>query len=385
MDFALAETHERARDTACAFGRRAIAPTAAARDREQRWEPGLFLEMGAEGLLGAPFPPRYGGRGNSAFETVLLQEGFGEGSEDAGIALAWGTHTFLCGVPIWMLGTEAQRQRYLPPMCTGSWIGGYAASEPTAGSEPTAIRTRAVKRGDRWILDGSKTWVTNGPIGHHFLVTAQTDPERGAAGIAVFIVEPGFPGVRVGRRIETLGLRTAMISELVFEGCEVPEENRLGAADGGERAVGPLIARWERTCLFAHWLGFMKAARERCTQWATERLQFGRPISHFQAVRTTLVDMKISHTLARRLSYRAAVSLDQMAAHVDRDAAVAKLYLSESAQKTIRGALQLHGAHGLVADQPLERAYRDATALTIAAGSSELLRSVIAGSLLHLG
>jgi alkylation response protein AidB-like acyl-CoA dehydrogenase len=385
MDFELAETHEQARELARGLGRRAVAPTAAARDRERRWDQGIWLELGAAGLLGVPLPPRYGGRGSSALESVVLQEGFGEGAEDAGLALAWGIHTFLCGVPLWLLGTESQRQRYLPAMCTGDWIGGYAASEPTAGSEATAIQTRATKRADRWILDGTKTWVTNGPVGHHFLVTAQVDPERGAAGIALFIVEAGFPGVRVGRALDTLGLRTAMISELVLDGCEVPEDNRLGTAGGEGGALWPLLARWERTCVFVHWLGLMTAAIERCTQRVTERHQFGRPISSFQAVRTMLADMKISHALVRQLSYRAAVSLDRTAHHADRDAAVAKLALSEAAQKTMRSAIQLHGTAGLVADQPLERAYRDAMALTIAAGSSEVLRSVIAGSLLHLG
>jgi L-prolyl-PCP dehydrogenase len=384
MELALTAAHQELKDAARAFGQREIAPSAAARDREQGWDPALFLRMGAAGFLGAPFPAAYGGRGVRAFELMRLQEGLGEGSEDAGFCFAWGAHTILSGIPLWKHGTEAQRRRYLDPMCRGERIGGLAAGEAAAGSDPGSIQTRAVKRGSRWILDGEKAWVTHAPVGHHFLVTARTGSGLGVEGVSVFIVERGFSGLRVGPALTLSGLRTAPIAGLVLTECEVPDENLLGEV-GAWREIGALIARWERTCLLAPWLGLMKATLDRCMQRAKERIQFGRPISHFQAVRTILADMKVRCAVARRLSYHAATSLDAGAVHADRAAAVAKLAVAEHAQSILRDAIQLHGAHGLIAQGALQRTFRDATALTILAGSSELLRTVIAGSLLDLG
>ena len=380
MNFDLPESHTRARDCAHALGLSAIAPSAEQRDRERSWDPAIFRSMAAGGLLGAPLPAEYGGGECTALETVLLQEGFGRGSEDAGVALAWGAHTFLCGVPIWKLGTPAQRQRYLPSMCCGDRIGGFAAQERAAGSDRTAVQTVAVKRRDRWLLTGTKTWVTNGAIGNLFVVTAATG-EAGTHGVSLFIVERNFPGFHVGCAIDTLGLRTAAISELRFDQCEVPHENLLGHASH----AFPLIARWERACLLSHWLGLMHAAFERCARHVRERHQFGRPIAQFQAVRTILADMKIRHSLTRWTAYRAAAAIDAEAPHADRHAAAAKLYLSQAAQQTMRAAIELHGADGFVAGHPVERAYRDAAALAMLAGNTDLLRSVIAGSLLSLG
>jgi alkylation response protein AidB-like acyl-CoA dehydrogenase len=372
------------KDAARVLGSSAVAPSAHARDHDRRWDPALFRRLAEGGLLGAPFAQSIGGGARCAQELMLLQEGFGEGAQDAGICCAWSAHTILAGIPLSTFGTEAQRQRYLAPMCSGERIGGLAVSEAQAGSDPSSIRTRATRHAGRWILNGQKAWVTNAPIGDHFLVAARTEAESGADGVSVFIVERGTPGLSIGAALDMVGLRTAPIGDLVFEGCEVAQENLLGGV-GGWREIGPLIARWERTCLLAPWLGIMQATLDRCMRHARQRMQFGRSIDRFQSVRTLLADMKIRGFSARRLAYRAAASLDAAAPHVDRDAAVAKLVLSEHAQTTARDAIQLHGAQGLLADDFLARCLRDSMALTIVAGSGQVLRSIIAGSLLALG
>lgn len=385
MHFEISEEQQELYEGARVFGEREIAPTVLERDAAQSWDPELFRKMGAAGLLGAPIPEEYGGTGLSAISTCLVKEAFGEGSRDSGVALAWGAHIILCGVPIWKLGTESQKQRYLPGMCSGEKVGGFCLSEPGSGSDAASMRTRAEKKGDRWILNGTKMWITNGPVGDVFVVTAVTEPDAKAFGISTFLVEKDFPGCKVGQHIDKMGVRTSQTCEIILEDCEVPEENLLGQENFGFVVTAKLILGWERSCLLAPGLGNMKRAIRETADYAKEREQFGRPIAKFQAVRQMLADMKVRYELSRNLVYRVAWALDQDGEPPLVDAAVAKVFMTEAAQVNARDAIQLHGGNGFTREYHVERGLRDSILSTIGGGTSEIQRSIIARSMLDLG
>ncbi|MCB9682908.1 MAG: acyl-CoA dehydrogenase family protein [Alphaproteobacteria bacterium] len=386
MDFAFTDAQRELYDSVRTFARQQIHPTVLQREPLQTWNDDIWQKLAGMGLLGAPIPEEYGGTGLSCVETCLVKEAFGAGAEDGGVALAWGAHTILCGVPIWKLGTEDQKRRYLPGMCDGSLIGGFCLSEPDSGSDAAGMKTRAVRKGDRWILNGRKMWITNGPIGGVFVVTAVTDPDARprAAGISTFLVESGFPGFSVGQHIDKMGMKTSVTSELVFDDCEVPAENLLGMENYGFIITAKLILGWERSCLLAPGLGGMDAAIERCARYQQERHQFGRPIARFQAMRHMLADMKVKVELARNLIYRVAWKLDQDGDPPLVDAAIAKVFLSEASQQVFRDAVQIHGGNGFTTEYHVERGLRDSMLSTIGAGTSEIQRGIIARAILDL-
>jgi alkylation response protein AidB-like acyl-CoA dehydrogenase len=385
MDFEITSDQRELMKNATRFAEREVFPSVLERDGPSSWNPELFLKMGEQGLLGAPIPEEYGGLGLSCVDTCLLKEGFEYGARDAGLTLAWGAHTILCGVPIWKLGTEEQKKKYLPGMCSGELVGGFCLSEPGSGSDAASMKTRAEKKGDKWILNGTKMWITNGPIGGVFVVTAVTEPGAKAMGISTFLVESSFPGFRVGQKIDKMGMRTSTTSELIFEDCEVPEENLLGQLNFGFIGTAKLILGWERSCLLAPALGGMKRGIEQTAQYCKEREQFGRPIGKFQAVRHMLADMQMRYELARQLIYRVAWQLDQGDDPPLVDAAVAKVFVSEVSQKNARDSIQLHGGNGYTREYHVERGLRDSILGTIGAGTSEIQRSIIARSMLDLG
>ena len=367
------------------FAEREIAGSVASRDRGTRWDDNLFRSMGEAGLLGAGLPRTYGGRELGALDVSHLLSGFGEGSGDAGLGLAWVAHAFGCGVPILRFGTEAQRRRYLPALGRGDWIGAVAHAESAVQNDPIGIQTRAERRGDRWILRGKKTWVVNGVVGRLFVVTAVTNPARQKEGVSTFLVENDAPGLRIGRRIETMGARTATLAELTFDDCEVPAGSLLGPEGTGLTHTYRLIQRWQRALLFAPWIGLMRSLLDQCVAHAREQIRLGRPLAHYQSIRATLADMKIRYELCRRLQARAAWQLDRADLCADRDIAVARLFLARSVADATRDAAQIHGARGAEVDCLTERLYRDATVAGHLGEESDILRSVIAGSLLHLG
>jgi alkylation response protein AidB-like acyl-CoA dehydrogenase len=247
------------------------------------------------------------------------------------------------------------------------------------------MKTRAEKKGDRYILNGTKMWITNGPIGNHFIVTAVTTPGAKAAGISTFIVDKDFPGFRVGQHIDKMGMRTSPTSELIFEDCEVPEENLLGQENYGFIVTARLILSWERSCLLAPSIGFMEHGLEQTARYCTEREQFGRPIGRFQGVSHQLADMKINLELCRQLIYRVAWQLDHDVEAPLVDAAVAKVFVSEAAQKNARTGIMLHGGNGYTREYHVERGLRDSILGSIGAGTNEIQRSIIARSMLDLG
>lgn len=379
MDFQSEESQfERAR----VFARDEVAVSAAFRDRESRWDPGLFSRMGAAGLLGATVPVEDGGSGLPAAALSQLLTGFGEGARDAGLALAWCKHTLGCAMPIAWFGDLAQRRRTLPALCRGESLGTVAHSEAQTEGDPVGIQTRATPRGGGFALRGSKTWVVNGAVADLFLITASTDPERGKDGISTFLVERGTPGLLPGPALQTLGMRSAGFATLTLDDCYVPARQLLGAASTGLTGVYARIQRWERALLGAAWLGAERALQEHCVAHAREGHGLGRRLSQSQSVRARLADMKIRHELCRCLSARAAWALDHAPERCDRDAAVAWLVVAQGAARTTHDALSILGPAG---DPFVERLYRDAAVQEQMDGGMDRLRAIIAGSLLGLG
>jgi alkylation response protein AidB-like acyl-CoA dehydrogenase len=372
-------------DRARNFAVQEVAGSVALRDREARWDGALFGRLGAVGLLGAALPRAAGGEGLPVSMLSELLGGFGEGSGDAGLALAWTAHISGCAAPLWRLGTEAQQQRFMPALVRGDCVGALAHHERLASACATGVRTIAARKGGRWILNGRKSWVVNGPAAGLFVVTAVTDAERGRDGISAFLLERSTPGLSVGPRMATLGLRTATIAELVLEDCEVFDEALLGAAGTGLTGTCRVIHRWERACLFAPWVGFMKTLLDRSIMHVRERLRFGRPVSHSQAARAALADMKIRLEMSLRMQARGAWRLGQDDDAGDLDIAVGAMYLAASVGQVTREALQLHGLEGPEGDYLTERLYRDAALIAAIGGAVAVLRPVVAAALLGLG
>jgi len=303
----------------------------------------------------------------------------GYACKDSGLLFAINSHIWTCENPIWKFGTEQQKKRYLPDLCRGKRIGGHAMTEPDSGSDAFNMKTGAVKKGDRYILNGSKMFITNAPIADLLLVFAATDKTKGFAGISAFLVEKGFPGFSVGKPLDMMGLRTSPIGEVVLEDCEVPEENLLGK-EGGAAAIFNSEMEWERSCLFATHLGAMESELEGCVQYAKERHQFGSPIGKFQSVSHKIADMKVRIELSRLILYKVA-TMKARGQRAPIESAIAKLFISESYVATSLDALQIHGAYGYTTEFDIERNLRDSIAGKIYSGTSEIQRNIIASFL----
>jgi butyryl-CoA dehydrogenase len=381
MDFSIPQEYLDFRDAVYRFSKERLAPRAEQLDARAEFSRENWSDMAGMGLLGLPFPERYGGSEASPLATCIAMEAMGAAGVDAGTPLAWGAHTILCGVPIWLLGSERQKEKYLPKICSGEWIGAFGLTEPGSGSDAAAMKTTAERRGDRWILNGSKMFITNAPVADLFIIFAATNRGAGNRGITTFIVERGFPGFTVGRDLVKLGNRTSVTAELSFDNCEVPNENMLGTLDNGFLAVGKETLEWERSCLIAPIVGGMEFMLESCTAYAKERKQFGKPIAEFQAIQHKLADMKVAIEGSRLLVYRVAW-LKQLGRPAMTEAAIAKLWATEAAIRVSYDAVQIFGGYGYIHDYPAERFYRDARLGTIGAGTSEVQKMIIANELI---
>jgi alkylation response protein AidB-like acyl-CoA dehydrogenase len=382
MDVRLSDEQRMLYETIRNFAFNEVFPTSVERDEAQAWSPEIWKRMAELGLLGIIYPEEYGGGGADCLTTCVAMEAFARGGADAGTGLSWGASTILCGVPIWRVGSEEQRRRYLPRLSDGSMIGGFCLSEPDAGSDAASMRTTAVKKGDRYILNGTKMWITNGPQGDVFVVTAKTAPEQKAFGISTFIVEKDFPGFHVSRKLSKLGNRTSPTAEIVLENCEVPEENLLGPENFGFVQVAKLILGYERTCLVAPTIGGMEAGLEASARYALDRPAFRKTISDFDAVRHKLAEMRLRAEIARNLIYYGAWCIDQGDDNLV-EAAIAKISATESALFCADAAIQIHGGYGYIKEFPVERGWRDAKLGTIGGGTSEIQRSIIARGIMN--
>ncbi|MCG3173244.1 MAG: Acyl-CoA dehydrogenase [Myxococcota bacterium] len=384
MEFSFTPEQLQLRQEAFKFGREELAPTVRDRDNRGEFNRELWNKMGEFGLFALPFPAEYGGGDAGCTGACIAHEGFAKGARDGGMVLSMGAHTILCGIPIWKMGTDEQKQKYLPRICSGERIGGFCLTEWSSGSDAASMKTRAVLKGGKYILNGSKMFITNGPVGDQFIVTAVTDPGQKSLGISAFIVESGFPGFRVGQHLDKLGMRTSPTSELVFEDCEVPVENLLGPENMGFVLVAKLILGWERSCLLAPSLGGLEDLIETCTQYALERNQFRRPIARFGAIRRKIAEMKRDLEVARLLLYRVAWMLDNDKDEILSAAAMAKVFISEAMERHTNQAIQVLGGYGFIKDYEVERMFRDAKVGTIGGGTSEIQRSIIARGFLNI-
>lgn len=342
------------------------------------WE--KFKEFG---LLGFPFPEEYGGQGASALATTVAWEALGLAGVDGGMVMSLSAHTILCGVPLMTYGTEEQKRKYLTRLATGEMIGCFALTEPHGGSDSIHLKTTAVKKGDRWILNGSKIFITNAPIGDLFLVLATTDKSLGSAGITAFLVEKNFKGFYVSRKLEKMGNRLSPTGEIVFEDCEVPEENVLGEVNMGFIQVVRTIFGWERSVMLSPSVGSLELVIKGLMAYANQRQAFGKPISYFQAIQKKIVDMKVTLEVARSYLYR-------VAWHIDRgelpfvEASSFKLFWGDAVVNHIYEAIQILGGYGYMREFKLEKGYRDVRLITIGGGTSEVQRTIIARAILGL-
>jgi isovaleryl-CoA dehydrogenase len=373
FDFGLGEHVDALRDSVQSFTADKIAPRAEQIDRTNKFPRDLWPELGRLGLLGITVEEEYGGTGMGYLEHCVAMEEISRGS--ASVGLSYGAHSNLCVNQIRRNGTEAHKRRYLPKLISGEHVGALAMSEPGAGSDVVAMRTRAERRGDRYVLNGSKMWITNGPEAETLVVYAKTDPSAGARGITAFIIEKGFPGFSTAQKLDKLGMRGSDTCELVFQDCEVPEENVLGKLNDGVKVLMSGLD-YERAVLAAGPLGIMQACLDTVLPYVHERKQFGEPIGSFQIMQGKLADMYVTMNAAKAYVYSVARACDR-GETTREDAAGAILFAAEKATAIALDAIQCLGGNGYINEYPTGRLLRDAKLYEIGAGTSEIRRMLI--------
>jgi alkylation response protein AidB-like acyl-CoA dehydrogenase len=376
-DFYLSEEQRELQRALRDFVSKEIAPLAAECDAEERYPVELFPRLGALGYLGLGFPEEVGGSGGCTLDYAILCEELAYGS--GGIALGIYVHMALACAALEAFGSQELKQSWLPPALRGERIGAWAFAEAGAGSDAGSIATRAVADGDSYVLNGSKLFITNGPIADFLLVVASTAPEQRLKGLSLFLVESDRPGFRVAASLSKLGVRASEMAELVFEDCRIPAGNLVGRLHGGFLdSLATLTLGRIASAAFA--VGVARAAHEATLAYAGTRVQFGQPIGSFQAVRFGIADMAVQIEAARLLCHRAAVAADRGLPH-GREASMAKLYATEACTRVVERALHYHGAVGFMSDSPIQRYYRDCKVFELGEGSSELQRNMIAREL----
>jgi len=358
------------------FARTELAGNLVQRDRDEEFSREAWEKCAAFGVLGMPVPPEYGGMGLGITDVIAVMEGLGYGASDQGLLFSLNAHLWTNTLPILLYGTEEQKRRYLPRLSNGEWIGANAASEPEAGSDVFAMRTRAERRKDAYVLNGTKTFVTNAQVADLIVAYATLDPALGPMGVTAFLVERNTPGLSVSKKLEKMGLRTSPMGEVIFENCEVPLSSRLGR-EGRGVTVFESSMEWERGCILANYLGVMKKQLERSVKHAQNRKQFGKSIGKFQSIANRIVNMKIRLDTSRPLVYRIGW-LKERGLPVALEAALAKLYVSESLVANCQDAMQIFGGYAYMVDQEIERELRDAMGSTLYSGTSEIQRNLIA-------
>jgi isovaleryl-CoA dehydrogenase len=373
FDFGLGEDVDALRGSVHSFAQDRIAPRADAIDRNNAFPRDLWPEMGRLGLFGITVEEEFGGAGLGYLAHCVAMEEVSRASGSVG--LSYGAHSNLCVNQIRRTGTDDQKRRYLPKLITGEHVGALAMSETGSGSDVVSMTTRADKRGDRYILNGSKMWITNGPVAETFVVYAKTDPAAGARGITAFIVERGFRGFSTAQKLDKLGMRGSDTGELVFENCEVPQENVLGAVGNGVNVLMSGLD-YERVVLAAGPLGLMQACMDVVIPYVHDRKQFGQPIGQFQIMQGKIADMYVAMNAAKAYVYAVARACDD-GRTTREDAAGAILYAAERATWMALEAIQCLGGNGYINDFPTGRLLRDAKLYEIGAGTSEIRRMLI--------
>ncbi len=379
LNFGLGEDIDMLRDQVYQFAQNEIAPLAEKADADNQFPNELWPKLGEMGLLGVTVSEQYGGSDMGYLAHTIAMEEVSRAS--AGIGLSYGAHSNLCVNQIFKNGNDAQREKYLPKLVSGEHIGALAMSEPNAGSDVVSMKLKAEKRGDKYILNGNKMWITNGPDAHTFVIYAKTDPSAGPRGITAFIVERDFPGFSRAQKLDKLGMRSSNTCELVFEDCEVPAENVIGREGEGVRVLMSGLD-YERRVLSGGPLGIMQACMDVVVPYIHDREQFGQSIGQFQLVQGKVADMYTQMNAARAYVYAVAQSCDR-GETTRKDAAGAILYSAELATKMALDAIQLLGGNGYINEYPTGRLLRDAKLYEIGAGTSEIRRMLIGRELFN--
>lgn len=377
MDFSLTREQMQLAETVEDFARNEVAPLTRQMDENQSFLPApLWSKIADLNLVASYLPEEYGGINLSAFEVLLTRQAYCRGGGCMGSVLSWGASDVIGCVGILQFGTEEQKKKYLPGIAAGTSISCFALTEPDTGSDAFSMRTRAVKKGDYYVLNGTKMFITNGPFCDMGIVLAVIDPAKGVQGISAFIFEKDFPGFSRGKKIDKMGMRSSPTSELIFEDCLIPAENLLGGEGNGALVAG-LTLHWERMGL-GYALGAMEYNLKLCTDYARQRIQYGQPIGNFQAVRHRLAQMKIDIEAARYLLYRMAwlVDTNQIPANVD--ASIAKAFLSRALMRNVDAAISTFGGYGICSEYPVQRSFRDAKVIEIGGGTYDIQLNHIA-------
>jgi butyryl-CoA dehydrogenase len=373
MNFQLSEEHGMIRKVVRDFAKNEIEPTAAQRDEEQHFDRAIFDKMAELGLTGIPWPEEYGGIGSDFLAYCIAVEELSR--VDASIGVTLSAHTSLAGWPVYKFGTEEQKQKYLRPMAQGEKIGAYGLTEPSSGSDAGGMKTTARLNGDHYVISGSKIFITNGGIADIYIVFASTDPTQKTKGITAFIVESDFPGFSVGKKENKLGIRSSPTTEIIFEECKVPVENVLGDVGEGFK-IAMMTLDGGRNGIAAQAVGIAQGALDAATNYAKERVQFGKPISAQQGVGFKLADMATGIEASRLLTYQAAW-LESEGLPYGKESAMSKLLAGDTAMKVTTEAVQIFGGYGYTKDYPVERYLRDAKITQIYEGTQEIQRLVI--------
>lgn len=373
MNFRLTEEHEMIRKMVRDFAKNEVAPSAAERDEEERFDREIFDKMAELGLTGIPWPEEYGGIGSDYLAYCIAVEELSRVCASTGVTLS--AHTSLAGWPIYKFGSEEQKQKYLKPMAQGEKIGAYGLTEPGSGSDAGGMRTTARLDGDDYVLNGSKIFITNGGIADIYVVFALTDPESRQKGTTAFIIESDFPGFSVGKKEKKLGIRSSPTTEIIFEDCRVPKENMLGKEGEGFK-IAMMTLDGGRNGIAAQAVGIAQGALDAAVDYAKEREQFGKPIALQQGIGFKLADMATSVEAARLLTYQAAW-LESEGLPYGKESAMSKLFAGDAAMKVTTEAVQVFGGYGYTKDYPVERYMRDAKITQIYEGTQEIQRLVI--------
>src|SRR6201985_139206 len=377
--FALTDEQEQLKKEIRDFAAREITPNVMRWDEASEFPLEVVKKLGEMGLMGVIFPVELGGAGLGYVDYALAVEELSAVDAPTGIIVA--SHNSLCTNHIFVAGNEAQKQKYIPLLASGKWLGAWGLTEPGSGSDAGSARTSAVRKGDKWVLNGNKTFITNGHYADISVIIAVTDKSQGTRGLSAFVVEKGTPGFRPGKKENKLGLRASDTSELIFEDCEIPAENLLGKE--GEGFIDSMrILDGGRISIAALALGIARGAYDAARKYVKQRRQFGKAVAEFQGIQWKLADMATQLDAARLLTLRAAAIKDD-GQNTTSESAMAKLFASEAAVRICDEAVQLHGGYGFIKDYPVEKFYRDVKLCTIGEGTSEIQRLIIAREILN--
>ncbi len=378
MDFRVSEKYEMLRQLYKEFAENEVRPIATQVDEEESFPIDNVKKMANLGMMGVPFPKEYGGSNGDNLSYAMLVEELSKVCATTGVIVS--AHTSLCASPIYMFGNESQKQKYLPKLCSGEWIGAFGLTEASAGTDAASQQTKATLDGDSYILNGSKIFITNAGYADVYIVMAMTDKSKGLKGISAFIVEKDTKGFRIGKKEKKLGIKGSSTCELIFEDCKIPKENLLGKVGQGFK-IAMKTLDGGRIGIAAQALGIAQGALDETLKYVKERKQFGREIAKFQNTQFQLADMHTKTEAARMLVYKAA-SMKDAGENYSMQAAMAKLYAAEVAMEVTTKAVQLHGGYGYTREYPVERMMRDAKITEIYEGTSEVQRMVISSHIL---